>query len=1009
MPVECLNKSPYCNPRSNHLVTKITIQGNYMTLTNKGSARLFKKSSLTVALSSAILASFSFQGVAAEDDEITKIERVQVTGSRIRSAEAMSSAPIQVVDSAAIDASGSLNIQDLLLENPAFGTPAISRTNSNFNTASAGVATVDLRNLGSNRTLVLVNGRRYVSGVPGSSAVDLNTIPSQFIERVEIMTGGASSVYGSDAVAGVVNFVLKDDFEGIEFEGQYGESSEGDDESRQFNFTSGLSSSDGKGHAMFHLGYSDQGAVFSRDRDRSAVDQFSGIFFEDDPVANPGSVFDAVSPFLSSFPPQGRFSAGDETFTFNDANTLQNSFSTNGGDGVAANGFNRSGVRTIAIPTERYLFASNGSYELSDKHSFFYEGTYAATTTVSELEPFPFASDDIYANGQVPIEFNVNGEILRNAFVPDDIYNAATDTDGDGMRDIFFAKRLSDIGNRGARAERDTFRLALGFQGEIADGWFYDTYYVYGKTKEQQVSGGLVNVQSFRQGLEAVIDSQDLDGDGITDEAICIDATARGFNCAPVDIYGFNSLSQGAIDFVSAPSSLSTSVEQEIIGGNISGDLFDLPAGMVGIAAGFEYREEFSRSEFDALQQAGLNAGNAIPATEGSFDVTEYYVEANIPVLDSVTMNAAVRLSDYSTVGNTESWNVGIDWEVMDSLRLRATRARSTRAPNIDELFSPPSQTFPSGLNDPCLGVTNSGGGAAGDACRTDVGVTTNIASNGEFTLNQSDLQGISGFNRGNQDLKEEVGDSVTVGLVFTPENLISGLDITLDYFDIEITDAIVSTPRQFILDQCYGGGDTSFCDFVTRRSAPSGNNSAGSLEFIDSGVSNSGGLGTEGVDLTLTYSTDIGPGAFRTRLAYTYLIDGYSIPLPGADKDEFAGEIGASEHKANWNFGYKLNDFDFNWSLTYIGAADFDDQFLSGFGIAPGGVGIGSVTYHDVQASYHISDSTELYAGASNLFDKEPPRILSGVSGSSTGTETDAGTYDPIGQSFYIGFRSKF
>ncbi|MBQ4834469.1 TonB-dependent receptor [Pseudoalteromonas sp. MMG010] len=980
-----------------------------MKTTNIKQAKLFRKSTLTLALGSALLAGTSFHSVAAEEDEIEKIERVQVTGSRIRSAEAMSSAPIQVVSSAAIDASGSLNIQDLLLENPAFGSPAISRTNSNFNTASAGAATVDLRNLGSNRTLVLVNGRRYVSGIPGSSAVDLNTIPSQFIERVEIMTGGASSVYGSDAVAGVVNFVLKDDFEGVEFEGQYGESSEGDDESRQFSFTSGLSSSDGKGHAMFHLGYSDQGAVYSRDRERSEVDILSGIYFEEDPAANPDSIFDAVSPFLSSFPPQGRFSAGDTTFTYDGNNNLQDSFSTNGGDGVEANGFNRNGVRTIAIPTERYLFASNGRYELNDKHSFFYEGTYAATTTVSELEPFPFASDDIYANGQVPIEFDVNGEILRSAYVPDDIYNAATDTDGDGLRDIFFAKRLSDIGNRGARAERDTFRFALGLQGEVGNGWFYDTYYVYGKTKESQVSGGLVNVQSFRQGLESVIDSQDLDGDGITDEAICIDATARGFNCAPVDIYGFNSLSQDAIDFVTAPSMLSTSVEQEIIGGNISGDLFELPAGMVGIATGFEYREEYSRSEFDALQQAGLNAGNAIPATEGSFDVTEFYVEANIPILETVTMNAALRLSDYSTVGSTESWNVGVDWEVMDSLRIRATRARSTRAPNIDELFSPPSQTFPSGLTDPCLGVENSGGGATGDACRLDSGVSNNIASNGEFTLNQSDIQGISGFNRGNPDLKEEVGDSVTVGVVFTPESLISGLDITLDYFDIEVTDAIVATPRQFILDQCYGGGDDSFCSFITRRDSASGNNSAGSLEFIDSGVSNSGGLGTEGIDLTLTYAADIGPGAFRTRLAYTYLMDGYSIPLPGADKDEFAGEIGASEHKANWNFGYKLDDFDFNWSLTYIGEADFDDQFLSGFGIAPGGVGIGSVTYHDAQASYHINDSVELYAGANNIFDKEPPRILSGVTGSSTGVETDAGTYDAIGRTFYVGFRSKF
>ncbi|ATG76122.1 TonB-dependent receptor domain-containing protein [Pseudoalteromonas sp. 1_2015MBL_MicDiv] len=981
-----------------------------MVLTNNGSGRLFKKSSLTVALSSVLLAGFSFQGIAAEEDEIKKIERVQVTGSRIRSAEAMSSAPIQVVDSAAIDASGSLNIQNLLLDNPAFGSPAISRTNSNFNTASAGVATVDLRNLGSERTLVLVNGRRYVSGLPGSSAVDLNTIPSQFIERVEIMTGGASSVYGSDAVAGVVNFVLKDDFEGIEFEGQFGESKEGDDQSRQFSFTSGLTSNDGKGHAMFHLGYSDQGAVYSRDRDRSAVDQIAQIAFEDNKTGQANDIFEAISPFFSSFPPQGRFDAGDTRFTFDQNNNLQDSFSTNGGDGVAANGFNRSGVRTIAIPTERYLFASNGSYELNDKHSFFYEGTYASSTTRSELEPFPFASDDIYANGRVPIEFEVNGELLRNAFVPDDIYNAATDTDGDGSRDIFFAKRLSDIGNRGARAERDTFRIALGFQGEINDNWFYDTYYVYGKTKESQVSGGLVNVQSFRQGLEAVNDRFDLDEDGIINEAICIDETARSFSCAPVNIFGFNSLSQDVIDFVRAPSSLSTSVEQEIVGGNISGDLFELPAGTLGIAAGFEYREEFSRSEFDALQQAGLNAGNAIPATEGSFDVTEYYVEANIPLLDSVTMNAAVRLSDYSTVGNTESWNVGLDWEVTDSLRLRATRARSTRAPNIDELFSPPSQTFPSGLTDPCRGVGSSGNGAVGDACRADTGIASNIATNGEFTLGQSDLQGISGFNRGNPDFTEEVGNSVTVGVVFTPENLVSGLDITLDYFDIDIDDAIVSTPRQFILAQCYGGGDESLCDFITRRTAPSGNNSAGSLEFIDSGVTNSGGLSTEGVDLTLTYATDIGPGAFKTRLAYTYLIDGYSIPLPGEAKDVFAGEIGASEHKANWNFGYKINDFDFNWSMTFTGSADFDDQFLNGFDNIPAGsVGVGSVTYHDIQASYHISDSMELYVGANNLFDKEPPRIISGVSGSDTGTETDAGTYDPTGQTIYIGFRSKF
>ena len=194
---------------------------------------------------------------------------------------------------------------------------------------------------------MLVNGRRYVSGVPGSSAVDLNTIPAQFVERVEIMTGGASSVYGSDAVAGVVNFVLKDDFEGIEFEGQYGESAEGDNTEKQFSVTTGTTTSDGAGQVMFHLGYSDQGAVYSRDRDISAVDQISAIYFND-PYENPGSIFEYVRPYYSSFSPQGRFDAGDTRFTFDENNNLKEGFDTNGDNGPA-DGFNRSGRRTIAI------------------------------------------------------------------------------------------------------------------------------------------------------------------------------------------------------------------------------------------------------------------------------------------------------------------------------------------------------------------------------------------------------------------------------------------------------------------------------------------------------------------------------------------------------------------------------------------------------------------------------------------------------------------------------------
>lgn len=939
---------------------------------------------------------FAQQPDAADEE----VEKISVTGTRIKSAELSSVSPLQVLDASDIDASGITNIQELLLENPTFGSPAISRTNSNFNTSSSGIATIDLRNLGVARTLLLVNGRRSVAGLPGSSAVDLNSIPAQFIERVEILTGGASSVYGSDAVAGVVNLVLKNSYEGLDFEAQYGESAKGDNTQTQFSLTTGTGTSDGKGNIMFHLGYTDQGSVYSRDRDRSDTDIFSEFRFTGDPA----DAFTPREPFFSSYPPQGRFDAGGTRYTFTSNNVLQEGFSTNGNGTIGPDGFNRSAFRTIAIPTERYLFASKGNYELNDDHNFFFEGTYALTTTVSELEPFPFASNNIYADGVVPLQFRVKDAdgadvILTNPFVPAEILaNASTNEYGLKQLD-FFAKRLIDVGNRGATAERDTFRLVVGVEGTVFDDYFYEAYYVYGKTKGSQISGGLVNVQNFRYALESAVDVLDLDGDGLTNDYVCVDATARSFGCVPVNIYGFNSITEEAANYVSAPATLTTAITQEVIGGSISGDAFELPAGPLSFAAGFEHRKETSSSEFDALQQAGLNGGNAIPATYGNFDVTEFYVEANVPVIENVNIRGAVRTSDYSTVGNTLSWNVGFEWSITDELRFRYIEAQSTRAPNVNELFTPPSQTFPTGLNDPC--VAN-----ASARCLADVGVAANIAANGTFTLNQADIQGISGFTRGNPEVFEEKGRSTTVGLVWTPEDQLEGLGVTIDYFDIEIEDAIVSTPRQFILDQCYSGGDESFCSFVTRRPAAVGSNSAGSIEFIDSAVSNSGGIAAEGVDLTVSYKTTLGEGELYSRLAFTHVLDGFSVPLPGADPDPFVGEIGSSENRANLNVSYTIDAWSVNLGVVYIGGANEDDQFLAGFGLDPGAISVGAETIVNGQVNYSISEDISVYAGVNNLLDNEPPPIISGLASGTTGVETNGGTYDAIGQRFYLGVR---
>lgn len=987
----------------------------------KGNPQLRAAVRLALLSSAALLAVPS--AYAQEQDKEKTMEEVVVTGSRIMTGNLESPSPVQTITSEDIQSTGILNTQDLLLKNPTFGTPTLSRTNSNFLTSGGGVSTVDLRNLGTDRTLVLVDGRRFVSGNPGSQAVDMNTIPAQFIERIDILTGGASAVYGSDAVAGVVNIIYKKNFEGVSFDGQYGMSAENDNEETQFGITLGTSTGDGRGNLMAHVGYTKQGAVYSRDRERSAVDQIStgaGV------SGDPSEIFDITRPFFSSYAPQGRFytansPAGIDTSSFTyDANGNVIRWDSNG-DTSAATGFNRSALRTIAVPVERYLFAGRGSFEFTENHSAFLEGTYASSSTVTEIEPYPLGAEDIYpaSGGQVPVEFDVGGVLTRNPIVPDVVFDNAEDEDGDGLRDFYFTRRMADFGNRGSSARRDTFRVVGGLQGDLGSEskWHYEAFYSFGQTKEAQNSGGQVNVLNFRNALEAIPDADDEDGDGNTTEAICRDPNARLQGCVPASVFGYNALSPGAIKYIEAPGSLTTFTRQRVLGANVAGELFDMPAGPLGVAVGVEYREEFSQSEFDALTQAGLNAGNAIPPTQGQFDVREAYLEANVPLLkdlpavEQLSLRAAVRASDYSTVGSTLSWNGGLEWSPISTLRFRAIRALSTRAPNINELYSPPSQTFPTGIQDPCLAVTASSTGAISDACRAAPGVNANIAANGSFTLNQSDVQGISGFDRGNPNLSEEQGNSWTIGAVWQPENIavLDKFDFTLDYYRIDISDAIVQTDRNFILNQCYGGGNSSFCDFIQRRPAAVGANSAGSIEFLDAGVTNSGGEFAEGLDLTVAYAQPIGPGRLAARLSYTHLLDHYVIPLPGEDKDVSAGEVGDSKDRAYLSLGYTQGKFGGTLQTTYFSAADLDDGFLAAFDLPRGSLGIGSVAYVDLQFTWQPTEQYQVYLGANNVFDKEPPLLISGIPSDSTGTETDAGTYDAIGRRWYAGVRLKF
>lgn len=949
-----------------------------------------------------------------------QLERVEVTGSRILSLNAVSPAPIQVLSAGDIAASGVANLQDLLLKSPVFGTPGISRTNSNFSTSSAGVALVDLRNLGSDRTLLLVNGRRYVAGVPGSSSVDLNTIPTDFIERVEIMTGGASSMYGSDAVAGVVNIILKRNFEGLLLDAQVGESEKGDDKKKKFSATFGMNSGNGRGNLMFNLSASQQGAVYSRDRDISAVDQASTGAFVTGDVAD---AFAITRPFLSGFAPQGYFSysalgadgkPAGKTFTY-DAAGKEIPPSTNGGaGGVGATGFNRSAYRTIAVPTDRLMIASKGDFNLTDGHTVFFEANYASSKTKTRLEPYPLSSVDVYKpSGMVPAEFMVDGVKLRNPLVPDTIYNNAIDRDGDGLKDYNFTRRMADVDARSSKANRDTFRFVGGVKGELTSNWNYEAYAGHGFTKEGQTGTGQINVMNFRNALEAVIDVNDVNNNGSKTDAICRDAVARAQGCVPANVFGANTLSAAAAKYIHAPSSLNTKVSQTIAGASVSGDAFNLPAGPVGVAFGAEYRKESSSTEFDALTQTGLNAGNALPNTAGSFDVKEVFVEGRFPLLKDLPLiksldgSLAVRQGKYSTVGNTTSWNSGLDWTANSTIRFRANYSVSTRAPNVGELYQAPSQTFPTGLTDPCLNVKAGDTGAVATNCLADPGVAANVAANGKFTLNQADLQGVSGFDSGNPKLKAEKGKSSTFGIVITPKSvpLLKNFVFTADYYDITIDDAISTPGRQYALDQCYSGTGKSFCQYITRRPTAIGSNSAGSLSFIDETNANTGGEGARGVDLTAGYSERLGPGAFSARIAYTYLIKSFSQSTPEAARDYSTGEVGSARNRWVLNLGYNVG----NWSLaattTYYGRSYLDDQFLAGYEWKKEDVAIKAKAYLDLQGSYKFGKA-HVYFGLDNALATKAPPIYSGLPGNTTGAETNASVYDPIGRRYYIGLR---
>lgn len=1057
---------------------------------NKLKSRLLTSS----VIAGAVLGLVSAPAFAQDaDEEEARQQTVTVTGSRIQQNNFTSSTPVSVFNSEQIDLTGAVNTAEILRTLPAAGVSGLTSTNSNFFTQGSGINSVELRELTEDRTLVLVNGRRFVSGVPGANTVDFNSIPTELIERVDVVTGGASSVYGSDALAGVVNVILKSDFEGVVASVQGGISDYEDDENFSASTTFGSNFDGGRGNALASVTWSTENGVYARDRGEQgrAVDGFSEAFFSD------GDWTQSRVPFYSSFSERGRIivpgfqAAGEDAIFPSDQNTVfdetdgtvRNFVSANA-DGSELDGFNRQAFRAIAVPTERFLFSSILNYEINPSANIFFEGTFATTDTESDIEPFPLGSDDIFGGDQAQFvdtdgdgfsDASINGISILNPFVSDDLAQRARDgavaqgqaealvaaceaagitapltpencntglvTPGapiafaDEDLVVGFARRTSELDQRGASNTRQTARFVLGLDGKIpqSETWSYETSINFGRTTQSQQSSGQINVVNFRNALNV-----ETDGEG---NLICADPIARAEGCAPINIFGRGAISRAAGDYVKAPSSIQAEISQFVWNGFVSGELpvtlatAEDPFKMV---FGSEYRSERSESVPDALSQVGLNAGNISPIVKGDFQVIEAFAEFELPLIqkrplvEELVLNLSARGSNYTTVGDTFAWSANLQYAPVESIRFRGQYSEAVRAPNISELFQPLSETFEGG-DDPCRGATLSGGApaflntanAAGSgvdaasvgsatalACLADPLVASRVARDGAFVPSQTEDQGIGGFNGGNTELSEENAQTVTLGVVFTPDTGRDWVDrfaVSVDYYDIEIEDAIAGLGRQTSLDECYvnSGGvydpSSVFCQNIVRF----GNGPfTGAVDELNAVQQNLATINVAGVDVQASYVLPLDFfgggrdfGELTTTLNYGYLDKWEQESFPGAEVLDFQNTSGLPEHEFLLGLVYRNGPVTVAYDANYLGGVDDLDT--------PGdGLPLDAAVFQDIQVRYQFTDTIELVGGVDNIEDEF---VRYGGGFDDTGSFTNGAIYDAIGRRFYAGARFTF
>ncbi|MDJ0909839.1 MAG: TonB-dependent receptor [Woeseiaceae bacterium] len=984
-----------------------------------------------VAAGTAIFAANPVLAQDADDDSLSapevQLEEIIVTSSRIQKPDYAFSNPVVSVDAEQISFSGATSMTEFLKDLPALtgSLDANDAAGSNAFIGGTGLTLLDLRNLGIDRTLVLVDGRRHVASLPGSAAVDIDTIPIDLIERVEVQTGGASAIYGADGVSGVVNLIMKKDFEGLSVRARFGESSESDSENRRISVLGGMNFANGRGNITGSLEFNSDERLNASARTFAAGGQRE--IFVDNPAELGGddpNVPDEIPLNDIRFFDSSLAGAVDTDFDFvndfNGTDTPWNGgtvpfippFLQQGGDGTPLDLF----IGDLLPEEERTTANLFARYEFSDRLTLFGEAKFSRTEAFSESQPtfdfFLWLEPDY-------------------AFLTPNIAAAAAGNAGGGA--VLVSRDHFDLGVRAEDITRDQLRGVIGIEGDLPNNFRYEISYVYGET---EVENNIVNNRlndRWAAALDAVIDPA-------TGQATCrsnLDPTAVPENlswqgweadftplpgtwagsftpgansgCVPVDILGDGDVSPEAAAWINTNSLARSKLTQNVVQGYISGDSerwFELPAGPIGIAAGFEWREEESESNPPIEDQLGLTFGNVLSPERGEYDVTEFFGEVDVPLIADapfaqlLSVDAAVRFSDYSTIGNATTWKVGGVWTPVEDLSFRATVAEATRAPNIGELFDPGGQTFQF-ITDPC------------DITETDQGTEFRAANcaallNGlgvdPTTFIDPNSASIPGTLQGNTELTEEVADTTTIGVIYRPR-FIENLTLAVDWYDIELDEAINTARPQVAADLCVDLPtlDNQFCGLIDRDGT-----TGGIVDFRQQPV-NVANFRTEGFDFTVNYlwdpanwGIDRNLGTLNLRVIGNKLEDLTFINLPGADPDSDLGEsdpsngFQAPEYQVAFNALWARGPLAVNYSLNWFDETQryTDEEIANNPDIAaPQYLSYDDHIVQDLQVRWDHGESWSFYGGVNNLTDEKP----------------DIGeTFFPVsavGRYFYVGF----